>query len=275
MNRSTSRQLRQLKVSLCGLAAVGLLAAGAQGCSSSGTTSGTGGSSGTGTGGHVGGTGGGVATGTGGSAPGTGGSGGQLGCTSANTATAPTTGLIADFAGDGSAGVEIMGGVSTYDKSAAAPTATTAGGTLHIVENGVPGAAAQYVGTVVYFTGCVDASAFTGISFGITGTLTGCTMQFSINDSEHGDSSTGVDTKATGPKGSYAPQLGVAAPFAATVSVPFTGATAPMGGSPAAPVDPAKLIGVQWQFTIPAAPDAGAATNCSADLMIDNIMFYH
>ena len=38
---------------------------------------------------------------------------------------------------------------------------------------------------------------------------TGCTMQFSILDSEHADitASTPQDPKAAGPKGSYAPQL--------------------------------------------------------------------
>ena len=272
MERTTSRQL---KITLCGLAAVALMAA-AQGCSSSSPASGSGGSNGSaghGTGGTTGaGIGGTIGAGVGGAV----GGGGQRGCTTANTAMPGTNGLIADFAGDGGLGIEIMGGISAYPgaSSPSTPMAATTGGTLHITENATPGSAPQYVGAVLYFSGCVDASAFTGVSFSITGTLTGCTMQYSANDSEHGDM-TGTDLKATGPSGSYSPQLTVPTPFAATVSVPFTGTGAPANGSPATAIDPAKLIGLQWQFTIPAAPDAGAPTNCVGDINIDNVMFYH
>jgi len=267
---------RQLKIALCGIAAVGLLAA-TQGCSSS-NSGGTGGSTGsggtgTGSGGSSAGTGG-SSTGAGGSSTGAGGGGGVLGCGTANTMAAPTSGLIADFTGDGSAGVEIMGGVSAYGGTAG-PTATTTGTTLHISENAAPMSMPQYVGTVVYFSGCVDASAFSGVQFSITGTMTGCTMQFSINDSEHGDSTAGNDPKTTGPKGSYAPQLGVTTPFPASLMVPFTGTGAPMSGSPATGLDPAKLIGLQWQFTIAPAAEGGAPTNCTADVTIDDVKFYH
>jgi hypothetical protein len=134
------------------------------------------------------------------------------------------------------------------------------------------------VGSVLYFSGCVDASAFTGVQFTISGTMTGCTMQFSTNDSEHGDSTvgTGGDPKASGPMGAYAPQLPVATPFTTPLMVPFAGTGAPTGGSPTAvAIDPAKLTGLQWQFTIAAAAEGGTSSNCTADITIDNVMFYH
>jgi hypothetical protein len=266
---------RQLKIALCGVAAIGLFAA-TQGCSSSGTSGGTGGAGGSGSTGGKTGAGGSSTTGAGGSSTGAGGGGGMLGSTTANTMTAPTSGLVADFMGDGSAGVEIMGGVSAYGGTAG-PTATTNGTNLHIVENAPSMSGPQYVGTVLYFSGCVDASGFAGVQLALTGTMTGCTMQFSINDSEHGDSVTTPvqDPKASGPAGAYAPQLGVATPFPATLMVPFAGTGAPTGGMPATAIDPAKLTGIQWQFTIAPTADGGTASNCTADLTIDDVKFYH
>lgn len=263
-------------VGICGFAAVGAavgLMAVTQGCSSSTTANGTGGAGGTasGAGGHAT-TGGGGSTGAGGTTVVTG-AGGGPGCTAAMTTTAPTTGVIADFMGDGSAGVEIMGGVSAYGGTAA-PTATLNGTALHITANLPSMATAQYVGTVLYFNNCIDASAFTGVMFSITGTLTGCTMQYSTNDSAHGDSTTGQDLKAAGPMGAYSPQLGVSAPFTSPASIPFTGTMAPSGGSPMTPIDPTRLTGIQWQFTIAPTRDAGA-TNCMADITIDDVKFYH
>jgi hypothetical protein len=109
---------------------------------------------------------------------------------------------------------------------------------------------------------------------------TGCTMQFSINDSEHSDSTqkkadgTPSDPKAGGPAGSYAPQLSITGAqltaTATTVKVPFT---ATLGGSPAASVDPTKLTGVQWQMSVPVASDGGA-TECVLDINLKNVKFY-
>ena len=51
--------------------------------------------------------------------------------------------------------------------------------------------------------------------------------------------------------------------------MPFAGAGAPTGGSPAIPIDPARLTGVQWQFTTAAA---GTSRNsCVVDITIDNV----
>jgi hypothetical protein len=56
-----------------------------------------------------------------------------------------------------------------------------------------------------------------------------------------------------------------------TLMMPFNGAGGPTGGMPAGlALDPAKLEGVQWQFTIA----AGATAPCTANLTIDNVKFY-
>jgi hypothetical protein len=135
---------------------------------------------------------------------------------------------------------------------------------------------AQYVGVIVYFSGnslgtdCVDATAYTGIEFTIGGTINAsCTVQFSINDSEHDVVGNG-DLKASGATGSYAPQVFVTVPAQPMMlRVPFIGPGAPAGGMPATAIDPKKLTGVQWQFTI-----ASGTGMCMANLTISNLNFY-
>ena len=94
-------------------------------------------------------------------------------------------------------------------------------------------------------------------------------MQFSTNDSSHLENM--LDPKGSGPPGCYPPQLGITVPATtATIQVPFSGPNAPLGGSPAVPIDPARLVGVQWQFTTA----AGADSSCAVDITIDNVRFF-
>jgi hypothetical protein len=182
------------------------------------------------------------------------------------------------MAGDG--GIGDNGGLAEY--GTVKPTATFTGGTLTITEMGAQGMMPTYNGAVVYFAGnaagtdCLDASMYTGVQFSIAGTVNAnCTIQFSINDSEHEDSTVMPvqDPKAAGPMGAYAPQLAIAAASLTStptmMKVPFTGAGAPSGGLPMTAIDPKKLTGVQWQITIP----MGTAM-CSASLQISNLSFY-
>ena len=135
------------------------------------------------------------------------------------------------------------------------------------------------MGVGIYFNGnpagtdCVDGTAHTGIQFDITGTVagTGCSMQYATNDSAHGDTvANPTDKKSSGPSGSYSPQAQLTLPATNPVQMPFTGAGAPTGGSPATGIDKQKLTGVQWQFTL-----LGATTNmCTVDVTIDNVKFY-
>lgn len=259
-----------------GLLSLGLLAGA---CSS-------GGGSGTGSGGSTGSAGSGGSTGNAGStgSAGSGGSTGTAGTGGTTTAAgcqvsdpAPTNGIIADFDVDG--GLGIMGGFSAYGGTAVpAPTYSTTGGNLMITLNGTADTAAQYVGVVIYFnpdtagTHCLDASAFTGVQFDLMGSVTGCTVQYSTNDSAHTAMSVD-DAKAGGPAGSYSPQATLTAAqitsTSMTIMMPFTGAGAPSGGSPSTVAfDPSKLEGVQWQFTVM------PSMTCDASLTIDNVKFY-
>lgn len=264
---------------ILGVAALTTLGLAGTSCSSSksNTTTSTGGSTSASTGGAAGTTGGATGTTTGGAAGTTGGMAGttggataagstSIGCPTTVTPTAP---LIADFVGTGAdAGIEIIGGISTYASpsgSTAAPTYSISGGALNITESGTPNAAPQYVGTVLYFNDCINASSFTGVKFDISGTMTGCTMQYSTNFMED-------DANSSDPKGSctasscYAPQKTVTpTTTSTTVSVPFVGGGT--GGAPVTTVDTAALTGIQWQFTIGTA-------NCVANVSVTNITFY-
>jgi hypothetical protein len=279
------------KLAFVGLMSLGLATVGSGGCSSSSGTTGTGGSTGTGgTGTGTGGSHTGGSTGTGGTATGTGGAAGAtLGCASSD---APASPEIASFAaGDG--GVSSLFGTFTYgDTPKPVFTQVTAGG-VNVTDTVQTDSKAHYQGFGIYLNGnaagtdCVNASTnnYTGIQFDLSGSLTGtgCSMVFSINDSEHADpaSSSPPDPKAGGPAGSYAPQLPITASqissTVTTIKVPFTGTGSPafMGGSasPATPVDPTKLTGVQWQLAVPVASDGGAA-ECDWNITLANVKFY-
>jgi len=253
------------------------------GCSSSnGGSTGTAGSTSTGTAGT---SGQGTAGTTGNGGNNSGGSGGGGGAsTAAGCAVSdlppPPAPLIADFtAVDGGASIPI-GGTFTYHSpdAAVAPTATVTNGGWHITLNAPGMTDPQYIGVGLYFNGnangtdCIDATQYTGVKFDVSGSIagTGCTAQYSTNDSAHSAVSA-TDPKAGGPAGSYAPQAALTVTSAvATVMMPFTGAGAPAGGSPATGIDKAKLTGVQWQFTVA----GGAANACMVDLVIDNVSFY-
>jgi hypothetical protein len=229
---------------------------------------------------------------------GAGGAGGGIGvaCTAATTKVAPSNGLIANFSSpdggipDGGLGVdggpfptsivEIGGGLTPFPiGSASAPAYTLSGGVLHVTVNTPATSAAQYLGMFLGFADCIDATAFTGVSFTISGSFAGCTMEYGTGDVEHSDYT--VDTyRGTGPAGSYDPQTTLttsqvtAAPQ--TLMMPFTGST--MSGSPPSPLDKTKLISVFWQFNVPAsAPptaDAAPPAACVGDITIDNVSFY-
>ena len=252
------------KLAFVGLMSLGVATVGSAGCSSS-SSSGTGGSTGTGgTGTGTGGTHTGGSTGTGGTGAGTGGAAGATrrlcGCPmrrqarTSRPSRAPTPAL------------PTMGGYLHLRRYPQADLHGRGAGSVNVMDTVQLTAAAHYQGFGMYFNGnsagtdCIDAHTYTGVQFDISGSLTGtgCTMQFSINDSEHAidslKSNAGTDDpKAAGPKGSYAPQLPITSAqltsTSTTVKVPFTGASAPTGGSPATAIDPTKIEGVQWQMS--------------------------
>jgi hypothetical protein len=265
---------------IVGLAGAGFLLSGVTstvGCSSS-SSGGSSGSTGTaGSTGHGGTTGTAGTTGTGGaSSGGSGGGGGgvALGCPASDPPPAPAP-IIADFGStDGGSPVIPIGGTFTYGSPA--PTAAVESGAWHITLTAPGTASAQYLGVGIYFNGnsagtdCIDGTPYTGIKFDVSASSmisgTGCTAQFSTNDSAHSNNAT--DPKGAGDSSSYAPQAAFTIPSGGgTVMIPFTG---PTGGSPATPLDKTKLTGVQWQFTVA----AGTTNNCAVDITLDNISFY-
>jgi hypothetical protein len=52
--------------------------------------------------------------------------------------------------------------------------------------------------------------------------------------------------------------------------VPFAGTGSPMGGSPASPLDPQKLVSAQWEMSTP----VGAAVECTWNINLADIRFY-
>jgi hypothetical protein len=270
-------------VGLVGLVSAGLLSFG---CSSSSNNNGTGGSTGTG-GSHTGGT-----TGTGGTSTGTGGGGGgAVAACATGTTTAPAADLITDFSdASADAGSSIMfgttgtvqGGVATFQNPAStAGTAVVTGGALTYTATvsaaGTAGDAYPYSGFALYINGpaCVDAGAYTGVSFSIKGSAGTCGLVFSFNDAEHGVATTDPkgEVRASGPSGSYAPQKSITVTAdAATMMVPFDDALLANGSPPVSsnPIDKHNLTAVQWQFTN--TPTSTAS--CMGSITVDDVKFY-
>jgi hypothetical protein len=200
-----------------------------------------------------------------------------LGC---QTSDPPATSEIASFSNGG--GIAPWFGWSSFGNSPQ-PTFTMSGGGANITDTIEVGAQSYYQGFGLYFDGnasgndCLDAGSYTGVSFSLSGSLmgTGCSMQFAIVDSEHLQSI--VDPKGAGPVGSYAPQLSIAGTnltaTPVTLRVPFAGSAAPVGGSPPIPIDPYKLVGVQWWMSTPLASN-GEATECVWNIDLSNVTFY-
>jgi len=194
-----------------------------------------------------------------------------LGCTSSDVA--PEDPIIADFSqGD----LVPIGGTYTYP-SPQGPVATIENGALHITTTTAGTMEPQYWGVGIFFNGnaegthCVDGAAHLGVQFDISGVIggTGCTAQYSTNDSVH--TANFFDPKGSGDVSVYAPQAPLtvtATPV--TLRMPFSGPGEPTGGSPAISIDRSRLTGVQWQFTT----QADFANSCNVDITIDNVRFF-
>jgi hypothetical protein len=201
-------------------------------------------------------------------------------CTPSNTSMAPADGFIADFAEAGSRGIEISGGIVTYPApkvgGPSSPGYTIAGGALTVTVNVSPTSKPQFVGALVSFDKCIDASAFSGVQFTISGSLSGCQMQYATGDVAHQDITLG-SRYASGPAGAYPPQFRIAADdltsTSRTIKAPF--ARPDIRGNPATAFDPTKLIFTLWQFTVPVAPeDDGGIEMCTGSVTIDDVRFY-
>ncbi len=259
----------------------GTVATGGHGGGGTGGTVATGGHGGGGTGGAVA-TGGHGGTGTGGTvatggAPGTGGT--ALTCLQGASAR-PASSLITDFS-DATADpahtgeflfgstVGDLGGTSRYASGTIGTLSLSAGALTYATTVEAPTASQMFPfnGFALYFDGtaCIDASAYTGVSFSLSVTGT-CQLVFAFNDSEHlmpgSDALRGACTAAT----CFPSQFLVSS---STTGIAFAG-TPDNAGQPTAVVDPKKLTSIQWQFNLP----NGSSTGCSGTMTLDNVRFY-
>jgi hypothetical protein len=192
--------------------------------------------------------------------------GAGLYCTPSITVAAPADGLIADFT-ETDAGINILGGAPfAYPPgSASAPAYTTTGGSLHVTVNAPATPEAQYLGVIIGpEIDCMDATAFTGVQFSISGVFAGCSFQYASADDEH------VGAAA----GNYQPKREIASSELTTtpqtLKMPFSGQ---VGGNPAVPIDKSQLVGIFWEFDV--APIIGTTpSSCVADITIDDVKFY-
>jgi hypothetical protein len=261
---------------LAALWACGLVA-----CGSSQTTSGAGGNGG----------------GAGGTTKPTGGSGG-----SSSTSTALADGklcpappaLITDFtytSGSDSTQVHfgnsavLGGGEYLYGGLSGAPLVSDmSGSNWHIT-----GTVGDYSGFGLYFDNCnrVDASAFKGISFKVSGTVsTDSMITFGVDTldntiaadwiNSHGGSSSSPG-RCTPPADSTLNQYSQSTCTNATASIPVTATPTVQqvlwsdfsGGKPDATIaKPAEIVGIHWSFTW-----TGAGTPYAVDLILDDISF--
>ena len=201
--------------------------------------------------------------------PGHGGAGGSMGLGGAAGAPAPmacigtpvTSPIITDFS-DAVAGSPItfgtapglMGGTFSYAGTGLVAPALS----LVPASGGKPGQALAvavnpgvttdptnaYFGFGLYFSSCVDASAYTGVKFTIAGDLGSCGISFATTFSDAvspSDDPRGACTLAS----CYPPSFPLTT--TGTVVVPFDSVS---GGSPGT-IDPKSIIGVQWQMNTP------------------------
>jgi hypothetical protein len=200
--------------------------------------------------------------------------GGAVGqdCTESSTTMAPADGLVANFS-DTDGGSGFPGRLLGFPFDGTAPIASIAAGALHIAQSAPATSSAQYTGVVIAFGRCIDATAFAGVQFSISGAYSGCTMKYLTGDISHQDATSGAPY-ATGPVGAYQPQTLISSSqltmTPTTMKMPFDGNG--LDGNPKTAINPAKIILLGWQFEI--AASATGASNCVADLTIDDVKFY-
>jgi hypothetical protein len=266
------------------------------GAAGRGGTSGTAGA--TGTAGRGGTTGGAGTTGSGGTT-GTGGVGGcgacvtgqscvsnlcmNLNCTAGATVP-PVSPLITDFSdavpdpssiGDfrygGTATNRVHGGTARFQNPASSRgTFTLSNNALTFTATVSPAIASgsdqyPYNGFSLYVDGpaCVDASAYTRVAFIVSGTLSGCTLQFAFAFAEDvppaSDPQRGLCAATTCFSSQYAIST-------SATSVAFTDTPTVMG-MPVAANDKAKLTGVNFELV------ANGTNGCSGSFTVTNVRF--
>lgn len=128
-----------------------------------------------------------------------------------------------------------------------------------------PANASSGFGIFFVFPTCVDASAFTGVSFTIAGNLGTCSLTFSTNMSQDSSVSSGPLGACTAAS-CVSPQ---SAPLTTgSVTIPFTSLT--NAGTPVSVENPSSLVGVNWNLL---APTDGESAPCAANFTIGDVSF--
>lgn len=219
-------------------------------------------------------------SGTGGNGSGTGGlGGGQGGDPDAVACPAATEAALLDF------GPGMGGAPSTTDSTFGDFTNTFSGGTFIYGgpsltsdvtgENwNISGDVDTWSGFGLYFADCgkVDASAFKGITFKISGDADGKPVTLWVgtaaNTAPNADEPDfGRCTAASCANGEY--QVNVTS-SSETIEVLWADLT---GGAPEATVNPAEIVGFGWYFTPPAGVDTPTVTPYPVDIVVDDIGF--
>ncbi len=180
-------------------------------------------------------------------------------------------------------GTDAWGSYAYAASGQTAPTGTvtsTADG-IHIVGGFVPPVVGDnnYEGFGLYYSSasCLDATAYTGVSFDFSGSLGGCQIQLGVSysgDDSHLDDPSrggcpGADSVCYGPSFDVTAAALAANAASPTIQVPFTSLA---GGMPNATLDPRTIVTIQWQLTTPdTTADAGG---CSADFTVSGVKFY-
>lgn len=194
---------------------------------------------------------------------------------------APADGLLIDFgtyttrttAGGGAWGDmglrQITGGTSVYSgDTASALTIVVENEELHLTAT--MAAPQAYTGVVLWFSPCVNASAFRGLTFPVSGDLGGATMLVKAQTSpDYPVDVTNAKGKCEYPREDMKfttcqqPTVTIdelsQSPFALTWAE-FT------GGTPVATLDPAQLLGFELQFQCQAG-------NCALDVSVGDVRF--
>jgi hypothetical protein len=184
-------------------------------------------------------------------------------CSPANTKVAAADGLLADFSTKQG---QVYASVPRSYPPTTTATQTTEAGKLVVNVNALPGDKPQFLTTTMLFDGCIDASAFAGVQFSLSGSLSGCSLQFGSVDPEH---------QYLGPDGPYPPQTRIAEVTSdpRTITAPFGKSDIP--GRPATPVDQGKLAFVQWMVIVPVgSQDGSPVPACTGNLVIDDVKLY-
>jgi hypothetical protein len=119
-----------------------------------------------------------------------------------------------------------------------------------------------WLGVGLPLAGCVDATAYRGVEFTITGDLGNCAVTFGLVTSADNSESYGGSCQGSDCYGPSSPPLSVG-----TSVIWFSDMA---GGSPESRVNPATLNDLQWQLT---APFDDSAPPCVADFTVSDVSF--